>query len=177
MLSKSELFKQAHINAKQYRDYFDCYQFAFSFALTELYAQEKAQLKQEKVEMEERKTLEQVLVSRGCKVWEKGDKRRIYVDLEKEKDMEAVFEVTWGHVSRSGWKSEYTISGEKVSGCSARKFIGKIEKLTDDNKLFFDCTTEKWIGIKYSCNGKVYYQDITDDIEEFIPESITDQVA
>lgn len=55
MLSKSELFKQAHINAKSYREYFDCYKFAFSFALTELYAQEKAQLKQEKREMEKKK--------------------------------------------------------------------------------------------------------------------------
>lgn len=176
MLSKSELFRTAHKNAKSYREYFDCYKLAFSFALTELYAQEKAQLKQEKEKME-KKTLEQVLVSRGCKVWEKGDKRRIYVDLEKEKDMKAVFEITWDHVSNSGWKSGYTINGEKVSGCSARKFIGKIEKLTDDNKLFFDCTTEKWIGIKCSWNGKIYYQDITDDLEEFLPESITDQVA
>ena len=55
MLSKSEFFKQAHINAKQYREYFDCYKFAFSFALTELYAQEKALLKQENEKMEEKK--------------------------------------------------------------------------------------------------------------------------
>lgn len=177
MLSKSELFKKAHVNAKSYRDYFDCYKFAFSFALTELYAQEKAQLKQEKDEMEERKTLEQVLVSRGCKVWEKGDKRRIYVDLDKEKDMKAVFSITWSHVSNSGWKSGYTIDGEEVSGCKARKFIGKIEDLTEDNKLFFDCTTGKWMGIKSTRTGKVYYTDITDDIEEFLPESILDQVA
>lgn len=177
MLSKSELFRTAHKNAKQYREYFDCYKFAFSFALTELYAQEKALLKQENEKMEEKKTLEQVLVSRGCKVWEKGDKRRIYVDLEKEKDMKAVFNISWDHVSNSGWKSGYTIDGEKVSGCSARKFIGQIEDLTEDNKLFFDCITEKWMGIKSTRTGKIYYEDITDDIEEFIPESITDQVA
>ena len=47
MLSKSELFKLAHTNAKQYRDYFDSYKFAFSFALTELYAAEKAQTQKE----------------------------------------------------------------------------------------------------------------------------------
>ena len=127
--------------------------------------------------MEERKTLEQVLISRGCKVWEKGDKRRIYVDLSEEKDLKAVFDIRWGHVSRSGWRSDFTIDGEKVSGCSARRFIGKIKSLTEDNKLFFDCTTEKWLGIKSTRTGKVYYTDITDDIEEFLPETITDQIA
>ena len=127
--------------------------------------------------MEEKKTLEQVLVSRGCKVWEKGDKRRIYVDLSEEKDLKAVFGIRWGHVSRSGWRSDFTIDGEEVSGCSARKFIGKIKSLTEDNRLFFDCTTEKWLGIKSTRTGKVYYTDITDDIEEFLPESITNQIA
>lgn len=149
-----------------------CYRFAFSFALSELYAQEKAKLEEDN----KMKKMEEVLVERGCRVWEKGDKRRIYVDLENERDMKNVFDFEWAHVSRSGWRSGFTLEGEEMSGCKARAWQGRLESLTD-GKIFFDCPTERWLATKHGFGGKVFYEDITNAIQEFLPASILDQVA
>lgn len=76
---------------------------------------------------------ENMLISLGCKVWEGGEHRRIYINTDEQ--FEAVFGLKVERYNGGGIK-RVELDGDKLSNNKAFKILTE--------KHFFDCVAKKW---------------------------------
>lgn len=81
------------------------------------------------------KNVERKLVEIGCKVWEKGGHKRIYVNGDAA--LEAVFGLALGRYN-SGWISSAFLNGEKISNSQARRLLAI--------QPYYDCIAGKYVS-------------------------------
>lgn len=109
-MTKSEIFKKAHQIAKSTVAVVGNYSIALSLALKEVYAS----LSQETVSVESK------LIDLGCKVWEMGSMKRIYINEDK---MPEVFGFEIGRYSSSLNICWAFLNNEKISNSKARDIM------------------------------------------------------
>ena len=112
-MTRSEIFANAHEIAKQTRERFVTYRAAFSAALKSVYASLKE------------KSIEKTLVEAGANIWEKGEHKRAYLNIET--------------IENLGFKKESNGKWSKNDAYISSRNMDSII-----NRAFFDCVAKAW---------------------------------